>query len=169
MRTYAYIQSGVVHEVIVPALWESDSSIFAPEENLDEDGSVVGHTHQPVDWPVHKAGDEIPLAQRYAAEFVAECIDITGMDPQPVQGWLYSSGVFSAPTLPAPAMAERIAMRDSLLSAATLRIAPLQDAVDLEMATSDDVSRLKAWKTYRVQVSRTDLSTYPIDWPAQPS
>lgn len=53
---------------------------------------------------------------------------------------------------------------------ATDSIAVLSDAVDLDMATEKEVADLKAWKIYRVLLSRVDVSTAPdIDWPIQPS
>ncbi|MGS5187697.1 tail fiber assembly protein, partial [Escherichia coli] len=48
-------------------------------------------------------------------------------------------------------------------------IAPLQDAVDLEIATEEEKSLLAAWKTYRVLLNRVDTSLSPdIEWPSQP-
>lgn len=50
-------------------------------------------------------------------------------------------------------------------------IAPLQDAVDLDDATPEDIINLKKWKTYRVAISRiTSQTGYPtkIDWPVTP-
>ncbi|KKB22881.1 tail fiber assembly protein, partial [Escherichia coli] len=37
-------------------------------------------------------------------------------------------------------------------------IAPLQDAVDLDIATEEEASLLAAWKTYRVLLNRVDTS-----------
>ncbi|MGV8567210.1 MAG: tail fiber assembly protein [Pseudomonas asiatica] len=51
-------------------------------------------------------------------------------------------------------------------------IAPLQDAVDLEDATAEEADRLKAWKRYRIALSRLpEQAGYPteIDWPAPPA
>lgn len=60
--------------------------------------------------------------------------------------------------------------KSRLLAAASSSIDPLQDAVDLDIATSEEVAMLKAWKTYRVMVSRVDISKAPgIDWPKSPS
>jgi hypothetical protein len=57
-----------------------------------------------------------------------------------------------------------------LLNEAAKIIAPLQDAVDLDMATDDETARLDAWKRYRVLLNRTDTSTAPdIDWPEKPA
>lgn len=61
--------------------------------------------------------------------------------------------------------------RDELLTQASLRIAPLQDEVDLGVATVDDVAELKLWKQYRIAVSRiTSQQGFPdsIDWPPIP-
>lgn len=52
---------------------------------------------------------------------------------------------------------------------ATTQIAPLQDAVDLAIATDEEFSRLNAWKKYRVEVNRIDTSLAPdINWPIPP-
>lgn len=58
--------------------------------------------------------------------------------------------------------------RDRRLAVATLAIAPLQDAVDLDIATSDETATLKLWKQYRVAVNRADLTQWPVQWPASP-
>ncbi|WGO84544.1 tail fiber assembly protein [Arsenophonus apicola] len=52
---------------------------------------------------------------------------------------------------------------------ATREIAPLQDAIDLDMATEEEKKRLIAWKKYRVLVNRIDTSTEDnIVWPEKP-
>lgn len=59
-----------------------------------------------------------------------------------------------------------------LRAVADKAIAPLQDAVDIDDATSDEVLLLKAWKKYRVALNRLpDQPGYPttIDWPAAPA
>ena len=59
--------------------------------------------------------------------------------------------------------------KNSLMKAANDHITPLQDAVDLEIATEEEVSMLTAWKKYRVALHRVDTSTAPnIDWPEFP-
>lgn len=68
----------------------------------------------------------------------------------------------------------RIALgqRDDLLGIAALRIAPLQDAVDLDDATQEEVSLLKKWKQYRILLNRIhDQPEFPssIEWPAEPT
>ena len=66
--------------------------------------------------------------------------------------------------------AQAKAKRDSLMAKATAAIAPLQDAVDLNDATDNEQRLLKAWKAYRVALSRLDLTTAPdIDWPLPPA
>ncbi|HGJ5883459.1 tail fiber assembly protein [Arsenophonus sp.] len=59
--------------------------------------------------------------------------------------------------------------KSSLMQIATAAIAPLQDAVDLDMVTEAEKSVLLAWKKYRVLLNRVDISTAPdIDWPEEP-
>ncbi|MGO4412501.1 tail fiber assembly protein [Cupriavidus sp. KB_39] len=67
-----------------------------------------------------------------------------------------------------PTPEQNVFTRDTLLALAALRIAPLEDAVDLEIETPDDVTRLKAWKSYRVALARLDLTASPVQWPEQP-
>lgn len=76
----------------------------------------------------------------------------------------------AAPT-PEQVLATANAQRDALLAVAGLRIAPLQDAVDLESATEDEKENLKLWKQYRVDINRVpDQPKYPntITWPTPP-
>ncbi|EEW0700445.1 tail fiber assembly protein [Escherichia coli] len=52
---------------------------------------------------------------------------------------------------------------------ASEHIAPLQDAVDLEIATEEETSLLEAWKKYRVLLNRVNTTTAPdIEWPTVP-
>ena len=51
-------------------------------------------------------------------------------------------------------------------------IAPLQDAVDVDEATEQDLFALKAWKKYRVSLNRVpEQEGYPtvIEWPIVPA
>lgn len=60
--------------------------------------------------------------------------------------------------------------KEELLVLASNNIAPLQDAVDLDEATLEEIERLKAWKKYRMQANRIDPTIAPdIEWPAQPA
>ena len=60
--------------------------------------------------------------------------------------------------------------KSALIAEATNVIAPLQDAVDLDMATDDETKLLLAWKKYRVLLMRVDTSTAPdIEWPTPPA
>ncbi|EMY5092933.1 tail fiber assembly protein [Salmonella enterica] len=57
--------------------------------------------------------------------------------------------------------------KSRLLQMASEKIAPLQDAVDLDIATDDEKAQLDEWKKYRVLVNRVDISK--TDWPEQPA
>lgn len=54
----------------------------------------------------------------------------------------------------------------ALIAEATVKIGPLQDADDLGIATDEEASELKAWKTYRAMLNRVDASK--PDWPVAP-
>ncbi|EAW1230754.1 tail fiber assembly protein [Salmonella enterica] len=57
--------------------------------------------------------------------------------------------------------------KNRLLQMASGKIAPLQDAVDLGIATDDEKAQLDKWKKYRVLVNRVDISN--PDWPQKPN
>lgn len=88
-------------------------------------------------------------------------------------GWSYVDGKFNPPPVVPPTaeetLARNTAIRDSLLASATLAIAPLQDAVDLDDATAAETALLKKWKQFRVAVNRIDLTLESPSWPDQPA
>lgn len=64
-----------------------------------------------------------------------------------------------------------LAERDSRLRAAQLRIAPLQYAVNLDMATEPEKASLLAWMHYSVNLNRVEQHPgYPftVEWPPSP-
>lgn len=70
--------------------------------------------------------------------------------------------------------ARQVAYRKQALANqyATGRINTLQDAVELKMASEAEANALTAWKVYRVELSRLDITaTAPAeeDWPSSPN
>lgn len=60
--------------------------------------------------------------------------------------------------------------RNVLRAEADYAIVPLQDSVDIDEATDEEIALLKKWKAYRVALNRLDLSTAPdIAWPVKPA
>jgi len=97
-------------------------------------------------------------------------VDITALSEQPDVNYLYSDGVFSAP---ATEVENAILIASSRLAAemdvANRTIAPLQDAVDISIATDAEIARLAEWKRYRVALSRINTNRAPdIEWPIRP-
>lgn len=61
--------------------------------------------------------------------------------------------------------------RDRLLALAAMRIAPLQYAVDIDIASTEEKATLLLWKKYSIEVNRISLQEgFPEDitWPTQP-
>lgn len=59
--------------------------------------------------------------------------------------------------------------KSELLLRSSDEIAPLQDAIDLNIATDKELMLLNAWKQYRVDLNRIDTATAPdITWPEKP-
>ncbi|MEN4768959.1 tail fiber assembly protein [Duffyella gerundensis] len=97
-------------------------------------------------------------------------VEITGLPEQPDVNYCYSDGVFTAPVTDAE---NAVLIASSRLAAemdeANRNIAPLQDAVDISIATDAEIARLAEWKRYRVALSRIDSSETPdIEWPVSP-
>lgn len=160
MKTFARIDAGRVAEIILPMAYEMDAPPASDPEN------------QPDGWPTFKAGDEVPIEKRFAADLVATLVDITSVAGVSV-GDTYVDGVFAPYVPPARSPAEILATnkayRDALLAIAATRIAPLQDAVDLDMATDEERDQLLAWKQFRVAVNRVDLTLASPTWPGAPA
>ncbi len=56
-----------------------------------------------------------------------------------------------------------------MIEEAVLRISFLQGAVDLDMATSEEVEALTEWEKFRALLSRSDANTPDkIEWPIMP-
>lgn len=70
------------------------------------------------------------------------------------------------------ARSEALSQRDTRLQAASSRMAPFQDAVDLGDATEAEAALLLEWKRYRVALSRIEEQPgFPLDieWPSMPA
>lgn len=99
-------------------------------------------------------------------------------DSYVTEGWTYDGTTFTAPPVQVPVLssaeilASNTATRDSLSAIATNQIAILTDATDPDIVdTVDpaDVASLRAWKQYRVALSKLDLTRAIPAWPTPPS
>lgn len=141
---------------------------------------------------IFDAGDLIPGVDILTPETVA--IDLTGVEPMPSAGWtaINTDGgwEFSEPVAPVPTLEQILASQSLKLQqltqlaaaqkvALTNRIGTLNDAIELEMITPEEVIelpkrvlQLKAWKTYAVLLGRvTSQVSWPaeVTWPVQPT
>ncbi|MFD4837643.1 tail fiber assembly protein [Achromobacter sp. NPDC058515] len=101
-------------------------------------------------------------------------VDVSDLAPKPAEGWSYEGARFlSPPPLGEEAVAAQVdATKSALMSMAASAIAPLQDAVDLGIATEEEAELLRQWKTYRVLLNRAaEQEGYPgeVKWPVSPS
>lgn len=91
--------------------------------------------------------------------------------PERLDGnWIFDGKKITPRVIPkSELIAQAEETRAQLMAEANQKITPLQDALDLDIATEDELAQLRAWKTYRVLLSRMDTSTVPdVDWPVQP-
>ncbi|WP_223527972.1 tail fiber assembly protein [Pseudomonas sp. A-RE-23] len=73
---------------------------------------------------------------------------------------------------PTELAAAALVRRDERLARAALRIAPLQDAVDIDQAYEAELQLLRLWKNYRVDLNRIDQQDgFPtsVAWPIEPA
>lgn len=123
--------------------FENDKALYVDAGSWPEDASAISERwyHYLIDG--QSSGREI-VANVYGQPMLADL-------PEPTDEQLF-----------ARAEAHKI----GLMQAATDAIAPLQDAVDLDMQTETEITRLLAWKKYRVMLNRVDPGN-PV-WPEVP-
>ncbi|MGX9379052.1 tail fiber assembly protein [Pseudomonas sp. JQ36] len=88
-------------------------------------------------------------------------------------GFNVGPAVEESPIEPAPVDPVAVAVAECARrrAIADYAIPPLQDAVDIDDATTADIALLKAWKKYRVELNRLpDQAGWPdsINWPVAP-
>lgn len=115
----------------------------------------------------------------YAAVDASELVEVTNEQwaLQETPGdWYITNGTFTqtAPPVVIPVLsaadilASNTTTRNALLLNGTNAQAPLQDAVDLAIATTAETAMLTSWKQYSVAVNRVDLTQTSPTWPAVP-
>ncbi|EPA0114777.1 tail fiber assembly protein [Enterobacter ludwigii] len=135
--------------------WYESQSAFKAETlkiEFDERGIITRYsTDVSMLWPVNRSVAEVRLNQ------VPDGLNEKGE-------WMFDGKKI----IPAPVdqIANAEAKKADLMQAAAVAIAPLQDAVDLGIATENEVKLLSAWKMFRVSLNRVDTSR--PDWPELP-
>lgn len=124
--------------------------------------------------------DGVIRQQSYnAVELFPENLSVTEINiedvpdelPERLDGnWVFDGKKIAPRIIPeSELIAQAEETRAQFMSEANQRIIPLQDAYDLGIATNEELAQLKAWKTYRVLLSRVDVSKAPdVDWPKKP-
>lgn len=174
MKTYARIINGVVAEIFPPMTYAED--VFAPGvPAMEPSPANPNGTLEVPTVLIHAQGEDIPIEARYHPDFIAGLVLVPSGSAVLI-GDSYNGSGFGPPPVPqAPATltpSQALAQRDGLLESAALRIAPLQDAVDLDEATVAEAAALKSWKQYRVALNRIEQqATYPsaVSWPKAPA
>ncbi|MFL4556342.1 tail fiber assembly protein [Yersinia kristensenii] len=143
---------------------------------LSEDDNAIRRTTDGTAWEIvpdlrGKIAYDIKTGYPDTVTAIGELPDtLTLLAPQTVYDeWSGRKWVTDKAAQHAAAISTAETTKAELLNEATARIALLQDAVDTELATSNDKEKLTAWKIHRVLLSRIDLSTAPdINWPVAP-
>lgn len=169
---YARIQNGIVAELIADVERTQYPAPAPLPEGYEPSATEVAQRAEAQ--ALHDAfvPGLVPISERFSPELVATMVAVPeGLNV--AQGWAYAGGQFSEPPpAPLPTAAEVLTQRDNLLRTAAIRIAPLQDAVDLDDASPTELALLTAWKQYRVKLNRIELQAgFPgaVEWPPEPS
>lgn len=147
--------------------WYDCQALFLPDTikiMYDASGIIRGI----IDKPVPARGNTLAVSMFFPLGMsVAEVLSLPGGCSND-GAWMFNGTSVVAVPVDYVALAEKEKTRR--LAAATRAIAPLQDAVDLGIATQAETTLLNAWKTYRVDVNRIDTSLAPnITWPLPPA
>lgn len=103
MKTYGYINNGILQEIILPALYDAEHP-----DRQEGDPSRIGI--------------EIPIEERFTSEFIESLIDITAITPQPQPNWTYVDGVFTPPQAPVVDHSIAILARMSQIDASSVQL-----------------------------------------------
>lgn len=125
---------------------EEDQASYEEAGSWPTDAKLLGDPLAALYWKV-----SAPPGKQLGANSAGEPVWVDPPDPSPEEVLITNS-----------------MERDRLLGIATLAIAPLQDALDLEDAKDEDIALLKSWKQYRVAVNRVLLNDQSPAWPEQP-
>lgn len=122
----------------------------------DHRGEMVWHT---------QTGE--PETVTLPGDYPADTTTLSPLTPYDVwegEKWVTDEGMKKA------AETEAAADKKSfLIQSASDTLSPLQDAIELGMATEEEKSRYDAWRKYRVLLTRVDIFQYPeIVWPEKP-
>ncbi|ENJ8190407.1 tail fiber assembly protein [Yersinia enterocolitica] len=156
----------------LPAGGYADSPTLPTESDKAVRRNIAGTKWEIVDDLRDKTAYSTETGQPEKVNIIGELPDtLTLLAPQTIYDkWNGKKWVTDKAAQQATAIHETEEKKTILLNAATVKIAPLQDAVDTNMATDDEKTRLIAWKTHRVLLSRIDTSKTPdIDWPEVPA
>ena len=122
---------------------------------------------------VNESSEEVPIEQRYTAEFVLTLVDITEVSSMPLEGWTYDGLAFAAPIAHVPTAAEIIAsntqQQASLIAFAAQSMNPVMVALQLGNATDEEIAIAKAWQAYYRALKEIDMSAAEPEWPSAPN
>ena len=120
-------------------------------------------------------GTVYSTASGEAQQFVAlgELPEGLTIEPPPGQFYVWGAGAWQLDEQAQESAQafKTTAERDGRMGVAQLRIAPLQYAVNLDMATEQEQSALLAWMRYSVELNRINQQPgYPltVEWPVSP-
>lgn len=164
MKNFSVKNVDVNGIIIAVATDETGADWYESQKNFTDDtlkivfdsaGVIVSMNYDVTTlWPGGNSIAEV------AAVDVPEGVNIYG-------GWVFDGKKVIPRVYTPEELAEQAATkRSSLMTLANAAIAPLQNAVDVGMATESEIELLTEWKIYTVNLNRVDVEN-PV-WPEPP-
>lgn len=165
---------------------------YTPEEPLS--GVVYLQSEDGLDWYALRESlvdsDALKIAFQADGIIRQQTYDVQGMFPENLSvavvnkksvpkdfpenadgQWIFNGKKITPRVIPeSELIAQAEETRAQLMAEANQKITPLQAALDVGIATDEELAKLKVWKIYLVLLSRVDTSTAPnIEWPEPPT
>lgn len=178
---YTYDEKGVLTAAIFPEV--AGFGVQMPANGIELDHELVAKKGYVWLWKDGQAVQVIDNRGSYYSTETGEPVNFTefGKVPtiltkkaptSPYDKWDGKKWVTDETAKTEALKKESLTQKDRLLAIASEKIAPLQDAVDLDMATNEETTTLKEWRKCRVQLNRIEQQTgFPnqIEWPVMPT
>ncbi|HGJ5898729.1 tail fiber assembly protein [Arsenophonus apicola] len=163
--TYVSLHAGIGSDMYLdaPILPDDDSLAVVRSEDLTHWETIVDHRGK----IAYRKDDHSEYIIDYLGDIKE---DVTWLKPETVfDYWDEDKWVTDKEAQKQDALQNAGYEKQYRIDEASRIIQPLQDAVDLDLATADEIKQLRNWKRYRLNLHRKDISTAPdIDWPTNP-
>lgn len=111
-----------------------------------------------------------PIEESVTPDYLAQMVEVTGMQPMPDQHWTYDGEAFAPPVWDIPDPAEvNEGIRQNLMFQARVAMAPVLLSLNLGDATDEESEIAKEWQVYYRALRDFDVNSTNPTWPTAPA